>query len=550
MNETITTTRRTIGAIALTATAICLLVYVRALSCDFINFDDPYYVMENPGIRILDRQFFLESFTTSYLGWWMPLTWLSYAIDYHFWGLNPFGYHLTNILLHAMNSGLVVLIADLVLKRWRVADLCPTKVGSQASTTNDWIYPMTLLLAAVLWGAHPLRVESVAWVTERKDVLNGFFSLGSVMAYLIYADRRDAGRAAAHFYISSLLLFLLSLMAKPVSVVIPAMLLVMDWYPLKRISRDNFLKICAEKLPFIVISISMVLATLNLANSETILVSFQDFPIHRRFILAGDSLLEYLRLTVFPAGLAIIYLLPREFPTEYYLAAASILAFCCFCCFCWKRFPWLVSTWLLFMLPLIPVLGFFQNGSQAHADRFTYLPGVALSIACAGLVRASIYRYQGLARYGIIGFSILLTLLYASVTVQLTGVWKNSETLWSRVIAVQPAGRAYYLRADYRQQTGRYLEAAEDLAISIQMGREAGFPGVFNLHALRGDALSRAGRYLDAVAEFSEAIRLNPDDTYFYHRGVALGALGRSTEAEKDFKRAGDATGPIVWRLF
>ncbi|MFH1027993.1 MAG: hypothetical protein V1791_08325, partial [Pseudomonadota bacterium] len=137
--------------VALGAALVCFLVYLPALFCDFINWDDPDYIINNPGIRLLDRQFLKEAFTTSYMGWWMPLTWISFAIDYRFWGLDPFGYHLTNVLLHSVNAGLVVLVADRLLNRMQ---------GVEGKLQVGYLYPATLLLAGLLWALHPLRVES------------------------------------------------------------------------------------------------------------------------------------------------------------------------------------------------------------------------------------------------------------------------------------------------------------------------------------------------------------------------------------------------------
>ncbi len=440
--------------IALTAALICLLVYLRALSCGFTDWDDPGYVLENSGIRILDWQFVREAFTTSYQGWWMPLLWISLAIDYHFWGLNPFGYHLTNILLHALNAGLVVLIAEKIIR------VLPR---TQNEDQDDAVlYSIAPLLAGLLWGIHPLRVESVAWVTERKDVLNGFYSLGSVLSYLCYAERKDGqGHRAVSAYLVSLMFFLLSLMSKPVSVVIPVMLAVLDWYPLQRIRGSNVLKIIAEKIPFVTIALITTVATLSLASGENLLVSFHDFPLYKRFIVAGNSLFEYLRMTVYPVGLITIYLLPRVFPVSYYLATLGIFLFSCYCCYSWKQRPWLLSSWLLFLLPLMPVLGFFQNGLQAYADRFTYLPSVALSIAVvAGLLRAMHSLRRDLPRRLVMTLTVLVLITSGAISVHLIGAWKNSETLWSRVIAIQPIGRAFLYRAMFRMKKGSYLEAA------------------------------------------------------------------------------------------
>ena len=215
---------RNTTTIALAAGLICLLVYLRALSCGFVNLDDPYFILNNEAIRRLDGKLLAWAFGQPGFDLWIPLTWLSLAVDYRFWGLNPLGYHLTNILLHAANTVLVVLIAD---------RLCRIRFGEVwGAAGRPYLYPGMLLLAGLLFGIHPLRVESVAWVTERKDVLNGLLSLGSVLLYLRYVQRKEAGQGGSGAYLCSLFLFALSLMAKSVSVVLPAVLLVADWYPL------------------------------------------------------------------------------------------------------------------------------------------------------------------------------------------------------------------------------------------------------------------------------------------------------------------------------
>lgn len=535
-------------AVAVAAALICLLVYLRALSCDFVNYDDPNYVVLNPAIRLLDWGFIVSAFTTSYMGWWMPLTWISFAVDYRFWGLNPLGFHLTNIVLHAINTGLVVLIADKLLGKVFLR----TSSGNQ-ERGNKFLYPGMLLLAGLLFGIHPLRVESVAWVTERKDVLSGVFSLASILFYLRYAEKRDSSegaQGAVKDYAISAVSFVLALMAKPVSVVIPAMLLVADWYPLGRFRKGKALPFLVEKVPYLLLSAAIVVATLYSASGETILVSLHDFPLYRRTILAGYALVEYCRMALYPVGLVHLYLLPRIFPVTYYVAAAGSAIFTWYCFHARRKRPVLLATWLAFVLPLIPVLGFFQNGAQAYAARFTYLPSVAPAIAVAALVAVAYRKLASAHRFPciLLAVSAVTVLVFCgSVTERLIGSWKNPETLWSRLIAIRPVGRAYYLRADYRLRNGRYLAAADDLRISIQMGKGAGFPGVFDLEALRGDALYKAGRYAEAAQEFTEAIRLNPQPNYFYHRGLALAALGKKKEAEADFLLAGDDTGPVKW---
>jgi hypothetical protein len=525
---------------ALLAVVVCLAMYLRTLSFDFVNLDDPFYVYNNPGIRVLDRMFIFEAFTTSYMGWWMPLTWISFAIDYSVWGLNPAGYHLTNAVLHSMNAGLVVLIAS------RAMDgTCERNSG-----LKGYRYSAMILLAGLLWGLHPLRVESVAWVTERKDVLSGFFSLACILFYLRFVTalaRLGTGRYGD--YLISLLCFVLAMMAKPVSVVIPAVMMVVDWFPLGRWHRGNIRAILMEKIPFILLGGIVAAVTIYFAAGETILVSFEDFPLQRRLVVAGNSMVEYIRMSIAPVGLTHLYLLPRDFPASFFVNASLSLTITCWCLYDAKRHPALLAVWILIVLPLLPVLGIFQNGAQSHADRFTYLPAIAPSIAAAVAIFTGINRAQSrVIRILLAIFAVGLISVYVITTFQLLGAWKNSETLWTRLINIRPVGRAYYYRGEHYLKQGRYSEAIDDLGKSIRMAEGAGNPEVLNLYALRGYALHKTGRDAEAVQDYSTAIARYPEPNFYFHRGEALKALGKHAEAEQDFLRSGGTSGPIEWR--
>jgi len=538
---------------AFAATAICLLFYLRALACGFVNFDDPAYVLENTAIRQLDSAFFLSAFSRAYEGFWMPLTWISLAVDYHFWGLNPFGYHLTNILLHAANTGLVVLIADRLLRRGPDPKSGPEGSGDQQGYSRT--YAAMLLLAGLLWGIHPLRVESVTWVTERKDVLNGLFSLGSIFCYLRYVHLKGVQgkeRNAACSYVLSLILLLLSLMAKSVSVVIPVMLLVVDWYPLGRLRKGSFLPVLREKVPFLVLSAVMTVATIYFASASSILVPADQLSVVDRFVLAGYAVFEYCRYMLWPVGVIHLYLLPYPPSASVIAKATMALLFTCFCLLAGRRKAWIPATWICFLIPLFPTLPFLQNGVQSFAARFTYLPSVAISIASASVIGIACQKALDANKRSLRNLVVLLVaallVFYGAMTERLIASWNNSETLWTRLIEIRPIGRAYYFRADYYLETGRYGAAAADLLVSIRIAERAGNPEVFNLYVLRGSALFKAGRHEEAVRDFSTAIEMNPQPNYFYHRGLALKAQGKANEAEEDFMRAGPATGPIEWQ--
>ncbi|RII26159.1 MAG: hypothetical protein CXR31_10650 [Geobacter sp.] len=534
--------RKTVISSAVAAGLITLLVYLRALTCGFVNFDDPFYVVQNFDIRHLDGSLFAKAFTTPFVELWMPLTWISLAIDYHFWGLNPAGYHLTNILLHAVNTGLVVLITDRLCRERFVASGGPR-----------YLYPGMLLLAGLLFGIHPLRVESVAWVAERKDVLNGVFSLGSILCYLRYVQLREAESrdAAVCSYALSLVFLLMSLMAKPVSVVIPAMLLVADWYPLGRLRQGRFMAVLLEKIPFFALSAASSLLTVYFARQIHIMVPQSDLSIVQRFVLSGNAVFEYCRMLLYPVGLLPLYLIQKPIPLAFAVATALVVIFTCICLYFARKAPCLTATWLCFLIPLLPVLAFFQNGVQAFAARYTYLPSVVLCVTSAAMIaeayRSVVKAGREYMRFVITGFMLILLLCYAGMTEHLIGSWKNTETLWTRVINIKPIGRAFYFRAEYYLETGKYQAAAEDLLISIRIAERAGNPEAFNLYALRGDALRKAGRHEESVRDFTAAIERYPELNYFYHRGLALKAMGKGNEAEEDFRRAGTATGPLEW---
>ncbi len=539
------TTRYNAVYIGLATALICLIVYLQALSCGFVNLDDPDYVLNNLAIRQLDGNLLKFAFTAPHAGFWMPLTWISLAVDYQLWGLNPLGYHLTNIMLHALNAGLVVLIADM---------LCRDSFAESAiSPDTKYLYPCMLLLAGLLWGLHPLRVESVAWVTERKDVLNGLFTLGSVLYYLRYAQAQEApGRngAVLHYYPIALVLFALSLMAKPVSVVLPLMLLVVDWYPLGRLRKGNLRRVLIEKVPFLVFSCAMAIATIRFAEQSRILAAYDSLSLGQRLIVSGNAIFEYCRMILFPVGILPLHIINAS-SMPVYAAKTVVVTVICFCMYACRRSRWLPATWLCFVIPLVPVLGFFQNGIQAYASRFTYLPSVAPSVAAAILLAVAYNKAKGVrrrfARMALIILSAALILSYAGMTLILIPVWKDTGTVWSRIIAVQPTGRAYKERGIYHLTTGDYSAAADDLTASIEFAKRAGLPEIYNLFAFRGVALRRQGYHDKAIADLSHAIALFPHPNYYYQRGLALSASGNVREAEDDFRRAAGENGPIEW---
>lgn len=546
-----TITGKSVRIVAIIAGLICFLVYLRALSCGFVNWDDGEYIYDNPIIRTLNKELFVTAFTSSPLNFWIPLTWISFAFDYHFWGLNPVGYHLTNIILHAVNAGVVLLIANRLWSQWQ---WLKDHDQGQMIEAKSYPYLMMLLFTALLWAVHPARVESVVWATERKDVLNGLFTFSSILFYLRYIEKKEAvlaKKAAYRDYFISLLLFLFSLMSKPTSVLLPFMLLVIDWYPLGRLHKSSNASVYLEKVPYLLLGAAVSAVTIFLNEQINAYIPLSFFPVSARVVVIGNSLFEYFRLMVNPLGILPYHHLPLRIPQIYIIKTIAAAFFIGFFLYAGRKRRWLAVSIIAFIIPLLPVLQFFPNGFQPELClRYTYLPSLFPCIIMSGMVMAWLHKADG-KNINIITVKMALPLLlifYAVVTNIHTGDWKNSGTFWTTVIENKPFDRAYYYRALYYVDSVKdYSAAINDYTTCLQMFAEDKNPEIFNLYAFRGEALGKAGRYSEAVKDFDTAISLFPNRIYHYYRGYALIELGRIKEAEQDLLRAGSAQGPLRW---
>jgi hypothetical protein len=537
---------KTAITIGLTVIMATLAVYWGVLTCGFINLDDPLYITNNPLIRNPDRGTIGRIFTEAHLGAWLPLTYVSFALDYFFWGYNPTGYHLTNLLLHAANGALVVLLTD---------RLCRERLSAAMPTGQlRWAYPGMLLFAGLFFALHPLRVESVAWAAERKDVLNGLLTLGSVLAYIGYARRRGAAteRQCLPLYLLALSLFLLSLLAKQVSVALPVILLLLDWYPLRRFSTGRPLPLLLEKIPFFAIALVITLMTVYFAAAEKMLISMGAMPFYVRVLVSGNAIFEYCRLTLFPVGISPYFVLPKPLPYSYLVKTVAVAVLSLLVLRTLTRRQAVTAVCFAFVILLSPMLAFVQSGDDiALAARYTYLPSLALAIGAAagGVLLAARLKAagQGLRSVLLLGGMGLFLAGCVTMTMRLVPVWKDTGSFWSRVIAIEPVGRAYGDRGVYYLINGRSAAAVDDFSAAIDIALQAGVKSVYNLYAFRGVGLSDIGRYEEAVADFDRAISLFPHQTYFQQRGVALKALGKLAAAEEDFRRAGANPPAIDW---
>jgi tetratricopeptide (TPR) repeat protein len=341
----------------------------------------------------------------------------------------------------------------------------------------------------------------------------------------------------------------MSLMAKSVTVVIPAVLLALDWYPLQRFRKDNIRTVMSEKIPFFVVSAIMAAATIFFIDKATFLVTSQNFPFMQRVVVSGNALFEYCRLLLYPLGIIPYYRIPDPIPVGYAVKTVIFAVLAAFCLVTAGKKSGRAVVLLCFVLLLLPVLAFFQNGDQSYAARFTYLPAVAPSIAVAFGLATLLNRWGSASRSWRFALPVLvgLLLIYGGITQKQIAVWDSSETMWSRVVDVDPSAIAYKERGWLFLSMGKYAAAVEDFTKALADPLPVWRPYIYNLYAFRGEALSRAGRYDEAVQDLTTAIEMLPHPVYYRLRGAAFQGSGKTAEAEADFSRAGGELAPLDW---
>jgi regulator of sirC expression with transglutaminase-like and TPR domain len=550
-----------VWAVAFIVTLLAILVYLPALQNDFVNWDDNLYVYENPHIKSIDFGFFKWMFTTFHAtNYWHPLTWLSHAIDYAIWGLSPPGHHLTSIIFHGLNTFFVVLIIIRLINCAKYKSLSPKPcipgIAPQSGTGKGGEYTPIIAgaITGLLFGIHPLHVESVAWISERKDVLYAFFFLLSILSYLKYTSS-ELQKQKTFNYFFCLLFFIFSLMSKPMAVTLPVVLLILDIYPLERLNLKSALsnphlppfskegqggiKVLIEKIPFIVCSIiSSVIIVM--AHQGTI-TALEVYPLSERCLIGARALCFYLIKMLWPTHLAPLYPYPSKisfFLPEYLGASILVLSITAFCIYSWRRQKIWAVVWTYYLVTLLPVLGIIQPGDQAAADRYTYLPGLGLFLV-VGLGTSWAWNKFNVSKNILTILIILListTCLLSFLTIKQTEIWKDSLTLWNTELKLYPndVPKAYYNRARVYQKSGNYKQALDDFTKSIELN-----PYYPSGYIARGLLYGTLGKYQQAIQDFDKAISINPyDSELYYNRGLSHKLLGKYQKATHDFDKA------------
>ncbi|HEV3146763.1 MAG TPA: tetratricopeptide repeat protein [Gemmataceae bacterium] len=494
-------------------------------TCGFVNFDDSVYVTANghvqDGLSVAGLRW---AFTSTEALNWHPLTWVSLQIDFELFGLAPWGYHLTNLLLHAANSVLLFLVF------WRMT----------GAVGRSW-------LLAALFALHPLHVESVAWISERKDVLSTFFGMFGLLAYTRYVEQPRLSR-----YALVLVGLLLSLMAKPMLVTFPCLLLLLDFWPLRRLNLlspggetpastipaapSSFRLILLEKVPLLVLAALSSVMTVIAQRSGGAIETLEELPWRFRFENALVSYVQYLIQTFWPLNLAPFYPHPRTaLPgRQAVAAAAALLVISTIAVLYRRRWPYWLVGWLWYLGTMVPVIGLVQVGEQARADRYTYFPLIGIFLIIVWGI-ADILARRPLLLYvrwllAAAAVSIALVLSWRQVR-----YWHDSEALWRQAldVAADNAIARNNMGHAILQAHGEPREAERHLRQALQFK-----PGYGRAWANLGVALAQQDRTDETIAAFERALEIHPNMTHTRNNlGLALAKTGRTDAAIDQFRQ-------------
>ena len=498
-----------IPGVCLFLAAIVWIVFGQTLQHQFVNFDDGDYVFKNARVaQGLTIKGIVWAFTHVHSANWHPLTWISHMLDCQFYGLNPRGHHLTNVLLHAATAILLFLVLlQMTGSFWRSA------------------------FVAAVFAIHPLRAESVAWVAERKDILSGLFFMLTLGAYVRYARMPWSSLR----YGLVVFLLALGLMCKPMLVTVPFVLLLLDYWPLNRFT-DNFRiprRLILEKLPLL--ALAAVSCAITLVAQREAMQPVAKISMPLRWGNAVISYLDYLRQMIWPSNLAVLYPWESARITAVSTALAALLLLCLsVVTLVLRRHRYLVTGWFWYLLMLGPVIGILQVGNQARADRYTYLSQIGLCILAAWGAADLCARWRRRRVLLASVASVILVSLIFSARAQ-TAYWQDSERLWSRAlacttdntIAEENLGEAYHAK-------GRRQDAKARFEKALQIA-----PNQAMAHSALGLVLLELGQPDESITHLTRALEINPNfaDAH-YNLGNTLMQVGRANEALIHYQRA------------
>ena len=488
--------------------AATLFVFLPITTFDFVHYDDPTYVFKNPAVQQgLNAESLAWAFTTNHASNWHPLTWVSHMLDHTLFQLKPAGHHLTNLLLHTLNALLLfLLLLKMTEKQWQS------------------------LFVAALFALHPLHVESVAWISERKDVLSAFFWMLTLLAYTGYARRPNATR-----YLFVMLAFALGLLAKQMLVTLPFVLLLLDVWPLQRFQAKKMLRLIIEKLPLFALS-ALMSVVIFLVQQQGMAV--KPLALTVRIANALTACMQYIGKMFWPTDLTVLYLQTGNAATRNtaYLtfAAVVLMGLSALALIFAKKLGYLFTGWFWYLGTLVPVAGFIQIGYHSHADRYTYIPLIGLFMIIAWGVPELISGWR-IKRWLLpLLAGLVLSLLIATTITQLS-YWRNSQTLFEHTLKVQPNNYVIHNNlGKYFNKQGEKEKAYVHILKAVQLN-----PNYTKARYNLGCLLAADGMIDEAESSFRKVLTIDPNNVKSHTKlGRVLLIQGKTDDAIEHLKKA------------
>jgi protein O-mannosyl-transferase len=488
---------------------ITFAVYLPVRNHEFVRYDDDVYVTENPNVLTgLNLENVEWAFTTGHASNWHPLTWLSLMLDCSLFGVKPGPLHLVNVVFHIANTLLLFIVFNRMTKR---------------------VWPSAFI--AALFALHPLHVESVAWVAERKDVLSTLFWFLTMLAYVRYVEKPSAGR-----YMLTLIVFSLGLMSKPMLVTLPFALLLLDYWPLDRIRnpKSTIRNLLLEKIPFLLLAAISSIITYIIQQKGG---AMSAIPFWERMANVFCSYLEYIGKLFVPVNLAVFYPHPASYIplTEVIIFALILILLAVFLLYYGRQYKYLAFGWLWYLGTLVPVIGIVQVGAQAMADRYTYVPLIGLFIIIAFGAPDLLKRLPSPSGNQNVLFAYAIVILFACILVTSAQLkyWQNSFTLFDHALAVtKNNGVILNNYANILAESGKNIEAAKCLVESLRLK-----PDSYEIRNNYGNVLKSLGKLNEAVEQYNIALKLKPDfDIARFDLGAVLFMQGKFDEAIEQYK--------------
>ena len=513
--------------------------FVPALGNEFVNWDDYETLVENSRYRGLGWPQLRWMFTTFHMGHFQPLSWLSFALDYLVWETNPVGYHLTNLILHALNAVVFFFLARLLLA-------CTVKAvdARQVGLT------LGAAAAALLFSIHPLRVESVVWATERRDVLSGLFYLLALHQYVV-AQTRAQVSPSRRLLAASVLFYALSLLSKATAMTLPAVLVLLDVYPLRRLpgnlsawTKREYRLIFLEKLPFVALAVLFALIAVFAQQDTGALRPMQQYFISYRVAQVFYAVCFYLWKSIAPFGLSPLYELPFDFDTWmplFLLSAAAVVTITITFYRLRERWPAPFAAWMYYLITLAPVAGIAQSGPQLVADRYSYLSCLSWALLFGGgFAGLWIFLQHDRARHrwtlaASSATGLVLFLVLGFLTWQQSKVWRDTATLWRHVIAATPNSSIAHYNLGRLYETEGQLDASLEHYQRAVQNNPANAEAQYNLARL----LARRGMETEAITRYRLVVNLRPNDVDARNNlGLLLARRGDAEAAVEQFRKA------------